>query len=205
LEVVEKFSEMTNVARQFIEKRPNTSLFVGLLLVSSCIPVAIFLAIVVGFFLVMLTGLLVIQGTIIGLGLTTLLVILPGPLCFATFCTLLAYVAQCVFVKLKPVCKTSVGDLMNRIEMVSAGLPTWQGRSLSENVMVFMSRGNVEDSSIDMDDTMSTDDEYGETSSKQPGLQARDGRDVFNRLVFLMNCKTVAAGYNRCRGGVITH
>jgi hypothetical protein len=94
---------------------------------------------------------------------------------------------------------------MKRVEMVSAGLPTWQGRSLSENVMAFISRENVEDSSIDMDDTMSTDDEYGETSSKQPGLQARDGRDVFNRLAFLMNCKTVAAGYNRCKGGVNTH
>ncbi len=78
-EVVEKFSEMkvTNVASQFIQKRPNTSLFVGLLLVSSCIPVAIFLAVVLGFFLVMLTGLLIVQGTIIGLGLTALLVILP--------------------------------------------------------------------------------------------------------------------------------
>ena len=162
---------MTNVARQFIEKRPNTSLFVGLLLVSSCIPVAIFLAIVVGFFLVMLTGLLVIQGTLIGFGLTTLLVILPGPLCFATFCTLLAYIAQCAFVKLKPVCKTSVGDL------ISAGLPTWQGRSLSENVMAFMSRGNVEDSSIDI-----VIDEDGETSSEQPGLQTQDGEDVSNRL-----------------------
>ena len=168
---------MTNVARHFIEKRPNTSLFVGLLLVSSCIPVAIFLAIVVGFFLVMLTGLLVIQGTIIGFGLTTLLVILPGPLCFATFCTLLAYIAQCAFVKLKPVCKTSVGDLMNRVEMVSAGLPTWQARSLSENVMAFMSRGNVEDSSIDI-----VIDEDGETSSEQPGLQTQNGEDVSNRL-----------------------
>jgi hypothetical protein len=169
--------EVTNVARQFIEKRPNTSLFVGLLLVSSCIPVAIFLAIVVGFSLMMLTGLLVIQGTIIGFGLTTLLVILPGPLCFATFCTLLAYVTQCVFANLKPVCKTSVGDLMNRVEMVSVGLPTWQGRSLSENVMAFMSRGNVEDSSIDI-----VIDEDGETSSEQPGLQTQDGEDVSNRL-----------------------
>ncbi len=166
---------MTNVARQFIEKRPNTSLFVGLLLVSSFIPVAIFLAVVLGFFLVMLTGLLVVQGTIIGLGLTALLVILPGPLCFATFCTLLAYVAQCVFAKLKPVCKARVGDLMNRVQMVTAGLPTCQGRRFSESIMAFMTRGNVEELSIDMNDTMSTDDGYEETSSKLPGQQTQDG------------------------------
>jgi hypothetical protein len=66
---------------------------------------------------------------------------------------------------------------MNRVEMVSVGLPTWQGRSLSENVMAFMSRGNVEDSSIDI-----VIDEDGETSSEQPGLQTQDGEDVSNRL-----------------------
>ena len=143
--------EVTNVARQFIQNRPNTSLFVGLLLVSSCIPVAIFLGVVFGFFLVMLTGLLIVQGTVIGLGLTTLLVILPGPLCFATFCTLLAYIAQGVFTKLKPVCKTRVEDLMNRVQMmVSSDLPTFQGRNFSETIMGFITRGKVDDLSIDM-------------------------------------------------------
>ena len=123
----------------------------------------------------MLTGLLVVQGTIIGLGLTALLVILPGPLCFATFCTLLAYVAQCAFAKLKPVCKARVGDLMERVQMVTAGLPTCQGRRFSESIMAFMTRGNVEELSIDMNDTMSTDDGYEETSSKLPGQQTQDG------------------------------
>ena len=152
--------EVTNVARQFIQKRPNTSLFIGLLLVSSCVPVAIFLAIVLGFFFVMLTGLLIVQGTIIGLGLTTLMVILPGPLCFATFCTLFAYIAQRVFAKMKPVCKNSLGDLMNRVQVVSAGLPTAQSRSWSEQIMAYMSRGNTqEDSNIDLNDTTSTDEE----------------------------------------------
>ena len=151
---------MTNVAREFIQKRPNTSLFIGLLFVSSCIPVAIFLAIVLGFFFVMLTGLLIIQGTIIGFGLTTLLVILPGPLCFATFCTLLAYIAQCVFAKMKLVCKSSLGDLMNLVQVVSAWLPTTQSRMLSEQIIACMTRGNVqEDLNVDMDDTVSTDEE----------------------------------------------
>ena len=40
-----------------------------------------------------------------------------------------------------------------------------------------MSRGNVEDSSIDI-----VIDEDGETSSEQPGLQTQDGEDVSNRL-----------------------
>ena len=153
--VVQKFlvMEVTNIARQFIQNRPNTSLFVGLLFVSSCIPVAIFLAIVIGFFLVMLTGLLIVQGTIIGVGLTTLLVILPGPLCFATFCTLLAYIAQCVYTKFKPVCKTRVEDLMNRVQVVSAGLPTCQGRNFSETVTGFITRGKVDDLSIDTNGT----------------------------------------------------
>ena len=152
--------EATNVAREFIQKRPNTSLFIGLLFLSSCIPVAIFLAVVLGFFFVMLTGLLITQGTIIGLGLTTLLVILPGPLCFATLCTLLAYIAQCVFAKMKPVCKSSLGDLMNRVQVVSARLSTTQSRILSEQIMAFMTRGNVqEDLNVDMDDTISTDKE----------------------------------------------
>ena len=166
--------EVTNIARQFIKNRPNTSLFVGLLLVSSCIPVAIFLAIVIGFFLVMLTGLLIVQGTIIGLGLTTLLVILPGPLCFATFCTLLAYIAQCVFTKLKPVYKSRVGDLMNQVQPVSTGLPTFQGTSFSESLMAFMTGGKVDDLSIDMNDTMCTDDGCEETSSQLPIEQAQD-------------------------------
>ena len=152
--------EVTNVAREFIQKRPNTSLFIGLLFVSSCIPVAIFLAIVLGFFFVMLTGLLIIQGTIIGFGLTTLLVILPGPLCFATFCTLLAYIAQCAFAKMKLVCKSSLGDLMNLVHIVSARLPTTQSRMFSEQIMACMTRGNVqEDLNVDMDDTVSTDEE----------------------------------------------
>ena len=133
--------EVTSVAREFIQNRPNTSLFIGLLFVSSCIPVAIFLAVVLGFFFVMLTGLLIIQGTIIALGLTTLMVILPGPLCFATFCTLLAYIAQCVFARMKPVCKSSLGDLMNRVQVVSARLPTSQSKILSEQIMACMTRG----------------------------------------------------------------
>lgn len=164
--------EVANVARQFIEKRPNTSIFVGLLLISTCIPVAIFLAIVLGFFLVMLTGLLVVQGTIIGLGLTTLLVILPGPLCFATFCTLLAYIVQCVFAKVKPVCKSGMANLMSRVQMASAALPTCpQGQRFGENLMAFITRGDVEDLGIDLDETGSTDDGYGESSFKQPGSQ----------------------------------
>ena len=167
--------EVTNVARQFIQKRPNTSLFIGLLLVSSCIPVAIFLAIVLGFFFVMLTGLLIVQGTIIGLGLTTLLVILPGPLCFATFCTLLAYIAQCVFAKMKPICKSSLGDLVNRVQVVSARLPTSQGRRLSENILAFMTRVNEQNLNIDMDDTINTAEEYEETSFKKLGQQTEDG------------------------------
>ena len=146
-EVVEKFLEMevTNMARQFIQNRPNTSLFVGLLLISSCIPVAIFLAVVIGCFLVMLTGLLIVQGTIIGFGLTTLLVILPGPLCFATFCTLLAYIAQCALAKLKPIYKTRAENLMNCVESVSAGLPTCRGRSFSATIMALMTRGKEDD------------------------------------------------------------
>ena len=167
--------EVTNVARQFIQKRPNTSLFIGLLLVSSCIPVAIFLAIVLGFFFVMLTGLLIIQGTIIGFGLTTLLVILSGPLCFATFCTLLAYIAQCVLAKMKPVCKSSLRDLVNRVHIVSARFPTSQSRRLSENILAFVTKVNEQNLNIDMDDTMSTAEEYEEMSFKKLGQQTEDG------------------------------
>ena len=162
---------MTNVAREFIQKRPNTSLFIGLLLVGSCIPVAIFLAIVLGFFLVMFTGLLIIQGTIIGFGLTTLLVILPGPLCFATFCTLLAYIVQRLFAKVKPVCKRNLEDLMNRAQVLSSRIPISQSRKLSDS-MAFMTRGNgQEDLNIDMN----TDEEYEQTSSNNLlGQQTQD-------------------------------
>ena len=171
------------MARQFIQNRPNTSLFVGLLLISSCIPVAIFLAVVIGCFLVMLTGLLIVQGTIIGFGLTTLLVILPGPLCFATFCTLLAYMAQCALAKLKPIYKTRAENLMNCVESVSAGLPTCRGRSFSETIMALMTRGKEDDLSFDMNDTMSTDDGYEETSSKMPVVQAQDWNEILlNRV-----------------------
>ena len=138
---------MRNVAREFIQKRPNTSLFISLLLLSSCIPVAIFLPIVLGFFFVMLIGLLIIQGTIIGFGLTTLMVILPGPLCFATFCTLLAYIAQCVFAKMKPVCKSTLEDFINRVQVIFARFPISQSKNLSE-IMAFMTRGNGQEDSL---------------------------------------------------------
>ena len=167
--------EVTNVAREFIQKRPNTSLFIGLLFVSSCIPVAIFLAIVLGFFFVMLTGLLIIQGTIIGFGLTTLLVILPGPLCFSTFCTVLAYIAQCVFAKMTAVCKSSLGDLVNRVQIVSVRLPTSQSRRLSENILAFLTKVNGQNLNIVMDDTISTAEQYEETSFKKLGQQTEDG------------------------------
>ena len=155
-EVDKKFVEMevTNVARAFIEKRPNTSLFLGLLVLSSCVPVAIFLAIVLGFFLVMVTIVLVVQGTIIGVGLTTLLVILPGPLCFATFCTFLAYVAQCVFARLKPVCKAKLGCLIDQVKRASVGLPTCP----AENVMAFMNSGNMDDLNMNESASIITDD-----------------------------------------------
>ena len=166
--------EVTNVAREFIQKRPNMSLFIGLLFVSSCIPVAI----VLGFLFVMLTGLLIIQGTIIGFGLTTLLVILPGPLCFATFCTLLAYIVQCVFAKMKPVCKRSLGDLMNRVQVLSATYTISQSRKFSEN-MAFMTKANgQEDFNIDM----STDEEYEQTSSNLPSQQTQDKLTPLKKL-----------------------
>lgn len=157
--------EVKNFARQFIQKRPNTSLFVGFALISTCIPVAIFLAVVVGLFMTLLTGFLVVQSTVIGLGLTTLLVILPGPLCFAAFCTLLIFFAQCLFAKLKLICTTSLGDLMNRAQNVSCNLTACQGRRFSEKVMAFMNRGlgNTE-VLVDMDESMTSDDGYGDTS-----------------------------------------
>ena len=70
--------------------------------------------------------------------------------------------------------------------MVTARLPTCQGRSFSESIMAFMTRGNVEELSIDMNDTMSTDDGYEETSSNLPGRQTQGvnrGKDVFNRFL----------------------
>ena len=162
--------EVTNVAREFIQRRPNTSLFIGLLLVGSCSPIAIFLAIVLGFFLVMFTGLLIIQGTIIGFGLTTLLVILPGPLCFAAFCTLLVCIVQRLFAKVKPVCKRNLEDLMNRVQVLSSRIPISQSRKLSDSI-AFMTRGNgQEDLNIDMN----TNEEYEKTSSNLPGQQTQD-------------------------------
>ena len=169
---------MTNVARKFIQKRPNTSLFIGLILVSSCIPVAIFLAIVLGFFLVMLTGLLIIQGTIIGFGLTTLLVILPGPLCFATFYTLLAYIVQYVFAKMKPVCKNRLEDLMNRVQVLSSRFPMSQSRKLSENIAFMPKANGQEDLNIDMN----TDEEYEQTPSNLPGQQTQDKLTPLKKL-----------------------
>lgn len=153
---------MANEARQYLATRPRIlSVFVGILLLSSCFPILIFVAVVLGAFLVMLTGLLVVQGTIIAVGLTSLLVILPGPLCFATFCTLLAYVAQFVVCKLKPVCNMSVEDLMGRIKVVSKRLTTHrQGRLLDANIATFVTGGSVQDANFN--DTLSSDD--GETS-----------------------------------------
>ena len=159
--------EVTNVARQFIQKRPNTSLFIGLFFVSSCIPVAIFLAIVLGFFFVMLAGLLIVQGTIVGFGLTTLLVILPGPLCFATFCTLLAHIAQCVFTKMKSVCKSTLEVLMNQVQVIFGRSPTSPSTKLSENMALMTRENGQEDLNIDMN----TKEEYEQTSSNQPGQQ----------------------------------
>ena len=49
---------------------------------------------------------------------------------------------------------------MNCVESVSAGLPTYQGRSFSETIMALMTRGKEDDLSFDMNDTMSTDDGY---------------------------------------------
>ena len=49
---------------------------------------------------------------------------------------------------------------MNRVQVVSARLPTTQSRMLSEQIMACMTRGNVqEDLNVDMDDTVSTDEE----------------------------------------------
>lgn len=64
---------------------------------------------------------------------------------------------------------------MNRVQVVSARLPTSQSRILSEHIMAFMTRGNVEEGlNIDMNDSMSTDEEFGETSPNLPGQQTQD-------------------------------
>ena len=49
---------------------------------------------------------------------------------------------------------------MNRVQVVSARLPTAQSRSWSEQIMAYMSRENTqEDLNIDLNDTTSTDEE----------------------------------------------
>ena len=53
---------------------------------------------------------------------------------------------------------------MNRVQIVSARLPTSQSRRLSKNILAFSKNilVNGQNLNIDMDDTMSTDEEHEE-------------------------------------------
>lgn len=126
-----------NNVRQFIRNRPKTCLFIGMLFVSGCVPLAILFAFVLGVFLFLLTCLLVIQGTVIGLSLTTLLVFLPGPLYFATFCTLAAYIVQQVWVQLRPIWRTTIGNLVDQTRRFSCKLVP-NVPSLPDQILSFM-------------------------------------------------------------------
>ena len=65
--------------------------------------------------------------------------------------------------------------MVNRVQIVSARLPTSQSRRLSENILAFMTKVSGQNLNIDMDDTMSTAEQYEETSFKKLGQQTEDG------------------------------
>ena len=145
-------------ARQFMKDRPKTCLFAGVLFSCAFVPVAIFLAFILGVFFFLLTCMLVIQGTVIGFSLTALLVFLPGPLCFASFCTLVAYVIQRAWIHLQPVCKTALGMALSYIALLLPSIP--------DPIMSLMNayqecRPANGDISYDTEESLSADDTFG--------------------------------------------
>ena len=103
-ETVFYFREMWEVkqrARQFLENRPKTSLFLGITVFFGSLPITIFTSIIIGGSIFLGTVFLLLQGTVIVFSLAALATTLAGPLCLAASVTLAFYVLRSTYLGLR--------------------------------------------------------------------------------------------------------
>lgn len=88
-------------ARQFLEDRPKTSLFLGTTLFFGSLPITIFTSIIIGLSIFLGTTFLLLQGTVIAFSLTALVTTLAGPLCLAASVTVAFYALRRTYLGLR--------------------------------------------------------------------------------------------------------